>query len=127
MLILGLLGVHFDVALVFFAISSLFSDWLWPYCVTEQQWVENFNSKNACLLGTKNLLFLQKINFLVSIFFPNPNIFCHFEKIFSYQYFSIATQKLQNKQHWCKTEKLDKLELNEARVNMKIWINHENN
>ena len=33
MLILGLLGVYFDAAVVFVMKTSLFSDWLWPYCV----------------------------------------------------------------------------------------------
>ena len=32
MLILGLLGMYFDAAVVFVTKSSLFSDWLWPYC-----------------------------------------------------------------------------------------------
>ena len=35
MLILGLLGMYFDAAVVFVTKSSLFSDWLWPYCVVE--------------------------------------------------------------------------------------------
>ena len=32
MQILGLLGIYFDAAVVFVTNSSLFSDWLWPYC-----------------------------------------------------------------------------------------------
>ena len=32
MLTLGLLGMYFDAAVVFVNLSSLFSDWLWPYC-----------------------------------------------------------------------------------------------
>ena len=32
MLILGLLGMYFDGVVVFVTNSSLFSDWLWPYC-----------------------------------------------------------------------------------------------
>ena len=33
MLILDLLGMYFDAAVVFVTNSSLFSDWLWPFCV----------------------------------------------------------------------------------------------
>ena len=32
MLNLGLLGMYFDAGVVFVTKSSLFSDWLWPYC-----------------------------------------------------------------------------------------------
>ena len=37
MLILGLLGMYFDAAVVFVMKSSLFSDWLWPYCELASQ------------------------------------------------------------------------------------------
>ena len=35
MQILSLLGMYFDAAVVFVTNSSLFSDWLWPYCVEQ--------------------------------------------------------------------------------------------
>ena len=40
MLNLGLLGIHFDAAVVFVTSQTLYSDWLWPYCAIEVAEVE---------------------------------------------------------------------------------------
>ena len=60
MLILGLLGMYFDAVVVFVTNSSLFSDWLWPYCARQVLIVLRiYNFAESADLGLGNLISLE--------------------------------------------------------------------
>ena len=79
MLILGLLGMYFDTAVVFVTNSSLFSDWLWPYCDLRHLFIyvtlsRNKQTKKQTLILSSEHFGVFSLNVGVDKLAPGPLI-----------------------------------------------------